>query len=370
MIKSYLMCLVVMNVACMQVTDKQAEETVPVTQDIQTASVVDNLVEITGLEPHKYSVSFQVKMNEAVVVKKLGGSEVVFPLTKEKWTDVEVVEGSEIKYVLGYYENSNFVETRTLTAAIPLDLTVKELKDLSAEKSYARMFFTKDLALLTMGTKLNLKAKEIYFQNNKIETFPPNQKAALSINGHHGGEIILEADKISGDLTVVLQGEGGGDGQNASAMAPAATGPTGAKAQYQQYHIGGELGFAWRCIGNPTDGGPGAPGAKGNSGQPGSNGGSTGSMLIKANDVSNFKLVPNKLAGKPGYGGAGGPGQPGGAGGAPGSNEAFGYSDLPCKAATAGAPGPTGPYGDRGSDGQPGTVQSICYLVNNQRACE
>lgn len=257
-------------------------------------------------------------------------------------------------------KNELFIEGKKHLA----ELGINKVSDLTKniEARFSKIEFSPGATLITDGANVAFITKEIKFNKSTIATYDDGlEDAPLGEQGKQGGEIRIFAHTASGQLTVKLRGQNGGEGIPATEHAlPAAKGNTG-RAAYcligMSACVPGEQGGAGK------DGGAGYPG------NPGGNGGDAGDFLIVIQQRGDFSMKTQFLPGNGGEGSKGGSGQLGGDGGEGGPSLNIGDGQI--KGGSSGPRGKNGPAGTGGVKGSHGQFGKTCiqYQTLDRREC-
>ena len=221
----------------------------------------------------------------------------------------------------------------------------------------------------TFEHDLHIIADEFVSNQAVIQNFPEWRKAKKKENGKSGGNILIEADSVQGELQLFLNGENGGYVSRGRSVARSKLrgqrGRNGRDAVYQKhcrpvYFLSlmvVDRRCRYRCVSAPTQGQNGEDGQQGLPGFDGKNGGNSGSFRLKAFQLSEFLLTD--VQNIPGAGSKGGNGSPGGYGGKRGRNGRD-YKDLCNYSLPRTKKGKSGPRGTRGKDGKSGEKGTAC----------
>lgn len=227
---------------------------------------------------------------------------------------------------------------------------------------YDRLVLSRGAVFVTNGANVRLEIGELFADHATIQTFADGATAATGKGGRNGGSLQIVVGSASGDLTIEMRGENGGQGS------PGAPPDSGMRGQ------DGTDGRSCMFVDslnpprlNPENGGKGGTGLPGNSGGTGQNGGDSGNLNFLVQNDLGLSLQVNRIPGQGGMGGVGGAGGVGGFGGHPGA------TINPTTGATCGniiaSPGPQGdqgPQGKTGNPGNPGGVQDACWVIGSQ----
>ncbi|HEY8271348.1 MAG TPA: hypothetical protein VIG33_10715 [Pseudobdellovibrionaceae bacterium] len=229
---------------------------------------------------------------------------------------------------------------------------------------YDRLVLGPKAQLITQGLNVRIEVKELIAEDSIIRSFKPDQIAAAGFNGRSGGHLELIAEKATGHLTLIMQGEKGGTGSNGAPADETLRGAKGADglSAFFDYQNGNFL-----CIRKATSGSQGGQGLQGFPGGPGKEGGDSGTALVKITETENFDLQIQKNPGRGGDGGPGGEGGPGGFGGEPGRETMPAYNGPDIHTYTApGSPGIQGPPGFIGKTGDDGAAEKSCVQWDDE----
>jgi hypothetical protein len=223
-----------------------------------------------------------------------------------------------------------------------------------------KLTFRRGSRLVSDGFPVRLVVDEIISEGGVLETFEEGQKATRGNAGRSGGIIVLEAARASGDLRVILRGEGGGDGRNGNAGQPGGPGANAPDILLKSIVV-----FNGQQAPPLERGRDGSPGNPGENGQDSGAGGSAGSIHVSIKEHSQFNISFEEMPGAGGDPGAGGIGGPGGAGGLGGTYYVIvdgvrrNYGDR----APNGTAGPSGAHGGTGRTGAPGGQANVCSFA-------
>ncbi|MGZ3747122.1 MAG: hypothetical protein ACXWRE_07135 [Pseudobdellovibrionaceae bacterium] len=229
---------------------------------------------------------------------------------------------------------------------------------------YDRLVLGPKAQFITQGLNVRIEVKELIAKDSIIRTFKSDQIAEPGANGRDGGHLELIAEKATGNLTLLMQGERGGGGAEGAPPNESLRGATGAKGldAIFSYERGLRL-----CVRKARDGAQGGQGLQGFVGGPGGRGGDTGSALVKITEADNFTVKIQKTPGGGGAGGQGGAGGPGGQGGEPGNESPPEYHGPRQQNYTASGPiGIPGPQGLTGALGNDGVAEKSCLQIADE----
>lgn len=263
-----------------------------------------------------------------------------------------------------------------------IDFVVNENTVLtSVPEKIGRLIFMQDAVLSTDGASLKLVVDEVISHGGVISTLPRSSKPERGADGLSGGSLYLEARTGRGHLTIISEGQNGGEGVKGDSGIPGAKGPRGSNGE-ADYEL--DCLFAspesnlssflerpeprpcfkrWYCSRQTGDGGRGGKGGRGKSGGEGGSGGDSAKVLVKVEDPSQLSISTEVSVGLGGLGGAGGNGGRGGAGGDAGSQD----SKRKCRRANRGPEGALGDRGPRGPNGRGGTENPVCLMLGGAR---
>lgn len=340
MIKKFFMLsvLALCLVACGEAQDEASE---PGPEASKNSGSIKAHVEPAD-RPNIYNVSLQVT-EDCIVEKKLNGiSEKTIELKGHRIIlDMGIAGGSSIVYEARRPETREIIESVKLE--IPKDLHVsgnviaKDLMKSITMQKFGRVIFEKDSKLITGGEKILIETESLVSQGATIVTF----ESGFDSSNLDGGQLVIKAKEIIGDLFVEMRGKDGVSGAPGSSGAAGYVGQNGKTCQ---------------------DGQDGGSGGNGGDGLAGTNGGNSGALFVEIKDNSKGNLTYVMRSGKGGLGGPGGSGGPGGAGGKGGKGK-YSREHDGCD------PGKDGHYGPRGADGKPGAsgldgfLEPVCVRI-------
>ena len=254
---------------------------------------------------------------------------------------------------------SNDSVSKSETIIISEDLKLKEATIIKSKKVILDM-----VKIQTFEHSLIIIADEFLSNHSVIQNFKEDERAKKKEDGRHGGNIFILANKASGNLKLVLNGENGGKVSKRKVLTSeerkkllGSNGKNGRDAIYKKFCITERFLILqnrrcrFKCILKQTRGEDGEDGKQGLKGQDGRNGGDTGSFHLKAFDISDFYLEEIKKT--KGLGSEGGNGSFGGFGGKAGRNgkddkNLCGEKLLPPKNGKKGKKGVAGNFGKNG----------------------
>jgi len=262
-----------------------------------------------------------------------------------------------------------------------IDLVVNSTLVLSGvPDKIGRLIFLQDAVLSTDGADIKLVVDEIISHNGKISTLPKSNKPELGASGLSGGSLHIEARTGRGNLTILAEGQNGGEGVKGATGARGPKGPRGnnGEADYELDCLlsspisllfdpdrprPGPCFKRWYCKRQTGDGGRGGQGARGQTGGAGGNGGESAKVFVQIDDPSQLSISTEVNVGRGGAGGQGGDGGRGGAGGDAGSQD----NRKECRRANSGPEGPLGPKGPQGPRGFDADSGPICLVLGSAR---
>jgi hypothetical protein len=288
------------------------------------------------------------------------------------YRDTQVEEGKKYSYQVRQMNASQSSTTDFVQIQIPLDKVFEggEHIEQGTLVDYQRIFLKNQAKVYWQGERLELIASELISEDATLESFSPDKKTAeLGQKGRSGGELILRAKKLRGDLFIRGDGQQGGQGESG---AVGATGSKGSRGPDTVLHEGAPTqvpkgayiyrGYWFKCDPVRVPGGEGGRGGRGGAGFQGKKGGNSSKILIEVKDPTEGNIFISNKPGLGGDGGLGGLGGPGGEGGEPGSIEWQMHSstiasgtDLSLFYQCQADHGATGPQGDPGNSGPRGT---------------
>lgn len=294
--------------------------------------------------------------------------------------DLKVESGAHYTYVLGFYEESLFIEKERVQIIIPRDLFVSGTVRAPHLTQYNRIFLNSDGVIQAEGKQFQITADELHSHGGTLVTASHSDRDTPGSNSEPTEIAVIQVNKAYGNLIVKAEGRNGLKGKTGARGVKGLTGPTGANAELARLQpvsedwktfkwppvfIGWEYFF--KCQ-NPgaINGGPGLPGYPGAPGNMGENGSNSPRVFVEALDAPDFKVSIEKIPGKGGEGGEGGPGGDGGDGGNPGAWDIHQLCPKPLNG-PSGIQGPQGPKGEAGQDGQ---ISPVCLKVDKKEEGE
>lgn len=304
-----------------------------------------------------------------------------------QWTDFLTTE-NKVTYQF-YSELGQLQEVQVLPT---LNLIVKD--DLNLAKKFDLNEKTKVIHIRYLGIEAS---KHLYLEDfsgqliidnvetsdGTIQTFPESSRAEIGNDGKNGGLANVKIGSGSGNLTIVMAGQAGGNGVPAAkpdAALKGKNGERGARADFKIIQVMGpqinlndvNLVSTYACSVPPQNGGNGDHGKDGHQGNNGFKGGNSGIAIVE--NLSNaLSIQLQSSAGKKGLGSIGGDGGEGGDPGPGGDGGAVDFEmflqetgnsrSLPfegCSPALPGARGGRGYQGSPGDDGTVGDVEKSC----------
>ena len=228
-----------------------------------------------------------------------------------------------------------------------------------------------NMALIeTFEHHLLIMADEFVSRHSLIRNFPPSLETEKKQEGKAGGNIWILTQTAVGDLRLILNGLNGGAVPNRGKLSRrerrqiiGRDGADGSDAVYKlvcrplDYHIFESETCEWLCDEPPERGEPGERGQRGIAGPDGKRGGDSGSFLLSAFELDNFRLSHvQKLPGEGSPGGRGSDGGFGGKGGKAGRDDAGLCAQQVSHQRIEGNKGERGPHGKTGENGHTGFV--------------
>jgi hypothetical protein len=307
--------------------------------------------------------------------------------------DNEVQPGKDYTYYLGSMNDPKGVQLGKVKVSIPVDLEILGSYTPNSPLNLGRLFLRPKAQIQTLGTDLVVQAQEIISEGATIQTFPNASTAAPGMNGRSGGQISLRAQKASGRLTLVGDGEIGGpgtdgrngqDGQIGFRGAPGDWGMNPVLYRFLNRGFVDAFGNTMRrypkpytdlewsrtlggipyyiCAIFPTGGGIGFDGLPGEDGGRGGNGGDTAAISVLVQTESDFIVDLSAHPGDGGIGGRGGNGGHGGPGGLPGMLD----QGHRCLEARTGYRGQDARAGRPGKYGTDGIAKPFCVKIGSK----
>lgn len=263
-----LFLIAVLSTGCVEVVDdnKPKESAPAVSAQSQQAPEYDGWIESNahyryrGIDGVPYAYCWQNASGHRAQIETAGQK--VDLQNKEvprEGCDLIVTSGSKVRVAGG------------LMVEVPMDKVFTRSETLVSatneiEIKTSGRIFIQGATLSTQGRSLKMSASEIFFEHALLQNFTFEGEAAPEKTGAAGGDILIQARKISGRLMVDLRGQKGGRG------------PKGADASGRS--LVGEVGRA------------------------GMSGGDSGDLIF---DVSDAAEVQVQMSFVPGEGGPGGP---------------------------------------------------------------
>lgn len=288
------------------------------------------------------------------------------------YRDSQVEEGKKYSYQVRMMNTSQSSTVDFIQVQVPRDKVFEggEHTEKGPLLDYHRIFLKNRTKVYWQGERLEIQASEVISENATLESFSPDKKTAeLGNEGKSGGELILKAKKLRGNIFIRGDGQNGGQGETGLVGSVGAKGSRGPDTMLHEgaptevppgAHI--YRGYWFQCDPIRAPGGEGGKGGQGGPGLQGKPGGNSSKIFIEIMDTQEGEIFFSKKPGLGGDGGMGGPGGAGGEGGAPGNIEwqmhasiiASG-TDLDLFHQCQGKPGARGPQGDSGPQGLRGT---------------
>lgn len=143
-----------------------------------------------------------------------------------------LVAGAKVTILVKAIVRNTVVFEGQVNREVPEDFEVGKSMVLSNvyRKKANRIFFGKDVNIAILQHSLYLEANEIIFDNNTIQAFSKGSKASLERKGRSAGSVFIKAKILKGNLTVITDGEDGGDGKSSYPIHASHPGCAGTKA--------------------------------------------------------------------------------------------------------------------------------------------
>lgn len=358
------------SIRCAEIKDESKNDNKNENQTISAMQLGDFLkVDVVPTtKPERYMVYFSWPRVEENFKVRIRLAEVLAVVDPNQTTfSHEVTHDQNLTYVFDILSEANKVQKSvSKLVKVPMDLVFsKERKELSEDikLSPRRVFFFKDVPIMTNGYKIELVTEELIAEEATIQTFPESSKAEIGVDGKTPGEINIKTKSAVGKLTVHMRGQSGGDGADGVKFTSAAAGggaPGEGESQCtcNRACIINSSGGTCYCVKSGSAGGDGAPGLPGIPGGNAMPGGGSGKFTISIQDGREFEIHTSKKPGLPGTPGKGGKGQIGGGGG-------IAHRKASC-------PGPSGNKGKDGADAidgfpaLPGNEDPICIYIASE----
>lgn len=290
--------------------------------------------------------------------------------------DLKIESGTSYTYVLGFFEEAQFIEKERTQITIPTDFVISGTIRLPQLTQYNRIFINPDGVILTEGTRFQITAEELHSQGGTLITSNDSELTNTASSAEAFEMAVIQVNKAVGTLHIKAVGKTGSKGRTGAQGAKGLTGPTGAKSELLRIRSASEdwVTTSWPPIYEPwqnyfkcqnpggSDGGVGLPGYPGSQGGTGENGSNSPKIFVEALDAPDFTVSVDKIPGKGGEGGDGGPGGEGGDGGSPGSWDVHQICPKPA----IGPRGIQGPQGPKGDPGQDGKISTVCLRVDKK----
>lgn len=288
--------------------------------------------------------------------------------SEQQTFSIEVAHNQNLTFNFDVLDFSEKIEKSfSKLVQIPKDLVVRpnDPKILEDQKLVAkRIFISGNAPLITNGHNVILITEELISDHGVIETYLPETKSSLDLNGNSGGNLEIRSLMASGSLKVFMRGENGGEssqGPSHQTRAPSGEPPLDGTTECGTTKNLKDTFSNCTCSSFGRAGTNGKPGIKGLTGPQGTLGGDSGNLKIEIMDASGLFLETTTL---PGSGGAGGPGGPGQLGGIALEN----FSKCAGKKGQDGPSGPQGDSGEKGIDGKKG-LTCIHLTSENKNDC-
>ena len=254
--------------SCMKLKKKEAEESQPVappaipiqTQVKNEIRVVnenkefsyyyENDMSVSFLAPNNWPAQIFVQKNE---LGRMSDLNVVFD-PSGKWSD-EIVGENKVTYSFFAKMGSENVLLEQVEVLPVLDLVIDEDVNLSQKfqlNNKTKMILFKNLTisfqkkLLIENYSGKIVIENLNSRSGFLQTFPISLRAADGQSGRNGGVIDLHIKNGSGDLSVIMKGENGGNGLSAKepdAHLKGAAGARGTPAVFVKFVLGCEVPF-------------------------------------------------------------------------------------------------------------------------------
>lgn len=261
----------------------------------------------------------------------------------------------------------------------------------SGDMTLDHLRMKKGSVIATQGRDIKITVNYLESDEGRIEAFSEGATASTAQPGRNGGKITITAQKASGKLTILGNGENGGNGAFGVRGQDGAAGVRGTPGDWKinpkitlipildgfyqlplranpppcwdpiwSTRFGNEPLFI--CAVSPGNGKAGGNGIYGGDGQGGGNGGNSASVLVTVAENSDFTVTVDAHGGSGGVGGQGGSGGKGAPGGPPG----FLDQGCRCGMASSGAKGIDAPPGRIGAGGAEGITIPSCIKIGTQ----
>lgn len=347
---------------------------------------------------NNYSLEFKIPSNDdaqslQIIRQAEGGSSLqeVFNLDKGKDTFVDSTATPGVTYRYCLVESQDPDEILgAASIKIPHDITISESGTLSSIDTAGKIYIADGVELVTEGRPVAIRARELHAPKATIRAFASGKAAQPGVSSIDAGEIRIYAQKASGNLSIIADGENGAAGIAGQAGGRGVDGKNGRDGQVGvnpeiipqldarqlQYFkaVLEQRAFApdilrvsfvfnnkpvYRCT---VQAEAGENGTDGSPGQPGGNGGRGGDSAKVFVEIEEESPLAVSISSEPGHGGSPGIG---GKGGAPGRGGYSGKSDwLRLGVVTPdGKTGNPGADGPPGRPGQPGSRSPACFYM-------
>lgn len=174
---------------------------------------------VRGLpQPDQYSVEVSWEQVSGHVRILEGGDLKGFISGQEKsFMDLNLSGGSKVSYLVEHLSpEGQLLSVVSRKIEIPKDILLEGEMTLSSNRKFEahRIFIAKSLILKTMSFNLYISAEEVVSDGGLITNFSKESIPFREQNGRSGGSIKLSAEKATGSLRFLLNGEDGGDGRD------------------------------------------------------------------------------------------------------------------------------------------------------------
>lgn len=400
--------------ACMKVAKKGAENKVApqvITSEESEEKITQNRSQLT----YSYDVDGKANLKKvrfiaaanwptSVVVKKTDGdktSEFGAEFNESgEWSDL-LISDNKVNYQFSTKLQDQLIPLDEVEVLPPLNMEITE--DVNLAQKYSLNQKTKLIYFENLNLGLQkriylenfsgkIQIQSLVSQSGFIQAYPANARAVNDVDGKDGGILRIEILNGTGDVTLFMKGENGGNGSSAKppdAKLKGAPGGRGTPAQFN--YMGSANGqIIYKCSIEPGTGVDGFKGHQGNPGFPGKSGGHSGRVLV-TNQSTELEVM---IEAQPGVFGIGSSGGTGGEGGDPGPGADGGDEDYQlflraqnrcidggngqcyvssisvgtrCLKANDGIKGGVGDFGLSASNGIDGTKQKSCLYQGLQK---
>lgn len=325
--------------ACVEVVDNQNQNA----ESVQAGPNKPHFQEWFVSEPTHRMRAIPAKPNQYLIqISNSAVRQINFDSNSNQQMSVLSSDGQSTSYQInGGTSLSLQTDSGLIQVQVPQDLVINQLiesTDSNTEikiQTNGRIFLGPAANLISFRKKLILSARELIFDRTILQNYTSTDRADINQEGQSGGDLILNAEKISGQLYVELRGQMGGKGLAGADF----SGPS-----------------------SLTNHQPGAKGSRGRSG------GFSGNLILNTLDLSEAKIEVEFFSAAGGSGGEGGRGQQGiNFGGSFSCTTRAGFCSNPGEGNKS---GPSyGPRGETGEPGKSGQIGQLCFAENNQLQC-